>query len=85
MTNIRQLYGFVATSKLRKDILLILSKGALRQSEIAKKLKQKQPNVSKALMDLEKHKLVECLTPGKKAWKLYELTDLGKEVRKEII
>lgn len=84
MTNIRQLYGYIATSNLRKRIILALSKKAQRQSELVKRLQQKQPNVSKALVDLEKHGLVECLTPGKKAWKWYELTPLGLEVRKEI-
>lgn len=28
--------------------------------------------------------LVECLTPDKKTWKLYELTELGREVITEI-
>ena len=84
MTNIRQLYGHIVTSKIRKQIVLLLSKKPLRQAEISAKLKQKQPNISKALVDLEKHYVVECLTPNKKAWKLYELTPLGREVIKEI-
>lgn len=54
----------------------------IRQIQIAKIIKEKQPNVSKALADLEKKKLVECLTPDKKAWKVYGITDLGKEVLK---
>ena len=80
MTSIKHLYGYVFTSSLRKKIVLLLSKKPMRQSEIAIRLKQKQPNVSKAMMDLEKQKIVECLTPDKKAWKLYDLTDTGKEV-----
>ena len=47
-------------------------------------IKQKQPNISKVLFDLEKHKLVECLTPEKKAWKVYEITDFGREVLKKL-
>jgi len=83
MTNIKQSYAYIVTSVLRKNIILLLAKGSLRQSEIASKLKQKQPNISKVLVDLQKSNLVECLTPGKKAWKLYDLTDFGKELVNE--
>ncbi|MBI2666323.1 winged helix-turn-helix transcriptional regulator [Candidatus Woesearchaeota archaeon] len=84
MTSIRQLYGYIITSQLRKKIFLLLSKRPFRQSEIAQKLNQKQPNISKALADLEKQEIVECLTPNKKAWKLYELSKIGKDVLTEI-
>ena len=84
MTNIRQSYAYIITSQIRKKIVLTLSKKPLRQAENATKLKIKQPNVSKALYDLERNQIVQCLTPDKKAWKLYELTELGKEAFKEI-
>ncbi|OGJ15949.1 hypothetical protein A3K73_06265 [Candidatus Pacearchaeota archaeon RBG_13_36_9] len=82
MENIRQLYAFISTSKIRKNVLGALSKKDIRQVEIAKSIKEKQPNVSKALADLQKKKLVECLTPEKKAWKVYGITDLGRQVLK---
>ena len=82
MENIRQLYAFISTSKIRNNVLTTLSKKDMRQIEIAKLIKEKQPNVSKALFDLEKRKLVICLTPEKKAWKVYGITDLGKQVLK---
>jgi len=82
MTDIRQLYAFISTSKIRKNILEVLLKKDIRQIEIAELIKEKQPNVSKALIDLEKEGLVICLTPNKKAWKVYGITDLGKEVIK---
>ena len=83
MTNIKESYGYVVTSKVRFNIVSLLFKRPLRQSEIAAKIKQKQPNISRALVDLEKNGIVECLTPSKKSWKLYELTALGKEIVKE--
>ncbi|MFH1327058.1 MAG: hypothetical protein ABIH59_02945 [archaeon] len=64
------------------NVLKSLSKKDIRQTEIAKLVKEKQPNVSKALYDLQKKELVECLTPEKKAWKVYGITDLGKQVLK---
>ncbi len=74
-------YGYIATSKLRRDILEVLYKHPiLRQTEIANKLNQKQQNISKAVYDLEKEKLIECLNPEKSAWKSYMITELGKEV-----
>lgn len=82
MGNIRQLYAFISTSKIRKNILDALIKKDIRQAEIAKLINEKQPNVSNALVDLEKKDLVESLTPEKKAWKFYGITDLGKEVLK---
>jgi len=80
MTKIRHLYAFISTSKIRKNILQAVEKKDLRQSEIANLIKEKQPNVSKAIVDLEKRGLVISLTPEKKAWKVYGITDLGKQV-----
>jgi len=77
----KSLYGYITTSKLRLGILETLYKNAtLRQTEIAKKLNQKQQNISKAVYDLEKVELIECLNPDKPAWKSYMITNLGKEV-----
>lgn len=77
----KQLYGFVISSKTRTDILEILFKNPiLRQSEIAKSIKQKQQNIYKPIDDLIKSGLIECLNPEKKAWKSYIITDLGKEI-----
>jgi|SRR3989344_9673744 len=74
-------YGYISSSKLRRKILETLyNHSTLRQTEIANKLNQKQQNISKAVYDLEREKLIECLNPEKSAWKSYMITDLGKEV-----
>ncbi len=75
------LYGFITSSKLRFSILEIFYKNSFQsQTQIAKELNQKQQNISKAIYDLEREKLIECLTPEKKAWKSYMITELGKEI-----
>jgi predicted transcriptional regulator len=80
MENIRQLQAFISTSKIRSNILKSLKEKDLRQAEISVAIKEKQPNVSKALSELEKRGLTLCLTPDKKAWKVYGITNLGKKV-----
>jgi predicted transcriptional regulator len=80
MRNIKQLYAFVIASKMRVKVLKALEKKPLRPKEITDKIKDWQPYVSKTLFQLEKKELVECLTPDKKAWRVYAITDLGKEV-----
>ena len=32
---------------------------------------------------LEKEKLVECITPNKASWRVYSITQLGKEILKD--
>ncbi|MBR9677483.1 hypothetical protein GOV04_05050 [Candidatus Woesearchaeota archaeon] len=81
MRQIKELYGLVITSKIRHGILKTLDKKSpLLQSEIAKKMKRKQQDISKAVYQLEKEKLIECLTPSKGSYKAYMITKLGKEV-----
>ena len=82
MNEIRQLSAFILTSKIRRKVLQTLAKKDMRQIEIAKIIKEKQPNISKALYELEKKNLVICLTPEKKAWKVYGITELGKQTLK---
>ncbi len=81
MRSIKELYGFVITSKIRLTILQTLGKKCpLLQSEIAEQLSRKQQDISKAVYQLEKEGLVECLTPNKRSYKAYIITKLGREV-----
>lgn len=82
MERIQELYGFVFSSKRREKILKVLKTKPLRPFEIARKTKYKAPNVSRTIFQLEKHKLVECITPDKASWRLYSITELGKQVLK---
>jgi len=81
MREIKALYGFVITSKIRMSILKTLSKKSpLLQSNIAKRMKKKQQDISKEMYKLVEERLVECLTPNKGSYKAYVITKLGKEV-----
>ena len=77
----RELYGFIITSKIRHAILQSLEKKSpMLQSKIAQKLKRKQQDISKAVYQLEKENLIECLTPDKGSYKAYTITKLGREI-----
>lgn len=79
--DLEKLYGYVITSKIRRGILEIMHNNkTLSQTEIAKKLDQKQQNISKAVKDMIQKSLIKSLTPDKHAWNIYMITDLGKEV-----
>lgn len=82
MEKTRELYGFVISSKRRHNTLKELSKEALRPIELSKKTKYEPANISRTLFQLEKNKLVECITPNKKTWRVYAITELGRQVLK---
>tara|TARA_Y100000310_G_scaffold273687_1_gene289285 strand:- start:3453 stop:3659 length:207 start_codon:yes stop_codon:yes gene_type:complete len=60
--------------------MIVLDDKFLGPAQIARILKYHTNNVSTILNQLEKEKLIVCLTPEKKAWKYYKMTDLGKDV-----
>ncbi|MFZ3077015.1 MAG: ArsR family transcriptional regulator [Candidatus Aenigmatarchaeota archaeon] len=79
-----RLYSFVLRGKLRKSIMLSLKVRPKVSSEIASELKTSLPNISKAVSELKKKGLVECLTPELKVGRVYTLTKIGKEIINKI-
>lgn len=79
-----RLYSFVLRGKLRKSIMLSLKVRPKVSSEIASELKTSLPNISKAMSELKKKGLVECLTPELKVGRVYALTKIGKEIVNKI-
>jgi len=80
MRKTKELYGILVTSKIRTGIVKVLKKKSpLLQSEIAKRLKKNQQDISKEMYKLIKEGLVECLTPDKGSYKAYAITKIGKE------
>jgi len=72
-------YSFVIRAKNRKLVLLSLSKPKT-PSQLAEELKLSLPHVSRALRELEKEGLVECLTPDEKVGRIYRRTSEGDEI-----
>ena len=72
-------YSFVIRAKNRKAVLLCLSKPKT-PTQIAEELKLSLPHVSRALKELEKEGLIECLTPNEKVGRVYRRTRTGEEI-----
>ena len=77
-------YKWVYRGKQRKRIIADLDK-AKTPTAIKEETNIKVTNVSDVLRAMVKIGLAKCLNPEDKLGRFYELTPLGKEVRKEFI
>ncbi|MEM0448344.1 MAG: winged helix DNA-binding protein [Methanomassiliicoccales archaeon] len=57
----------------------------VKPAKIAERYGRSVQNISRAIHELEGQGLVECLTPSKKTWKRYILTEKGKKVYQELM
>lgn len=81
----KKLVAYVYASKLRREILTFLStKSPARPMEITRGIYYYQSHVSNALKELEKKGVIECLTPEKSSWRVYNITETGKKVVNEL-
>ena len=80
MENIQKSWVFLDTSKRRKEVFLTLKNKPLGVLDIAKITNLKHSNVSVLLNQLVKENLVVCLTPEKRTWRRFDLTEFGREV-----
>ncbi|WP_245634958.1 winged helix-turn-helix domain-containing protein [Methanobrevibacter cuticularis] len=71
-------------SKYRTNVLLSIDKELKMPSEIAKETNIRINHVSKALKELKKEELVECMNEETKKGRLYKTTEKGKEIIKVI-
>jgi predicted transcriptional regulator len=53
---------------------------AFNASYLAKSSGRSVQNISRAIHELAEKGLIECLTPEKRTWKRYLLTDKGKDI-----
>ncbi len=67
-------------SKTKVDLLKQLVSGPKTPMELAKKLNLYQSSVSRSLKQLEKQKIVDCVTPGQYNYRHYALTKKGKQL-----
>lgn len=78
------LVGFVMASDYRLIVLNALDNRMNIPSNIAEEVNIKTNHVSNVLKELKDKKLVECLNEDAKKGRLYQVTDLGKEVIKRL-
>ena len=80
MRQLKELYGFVVSSKVRIAVLRALARTSpMFQSEIAREIGRRPQNIAREVRSLERAELVECLTPAKQSHKPYVITRLGSE------
>ena len=76
--------AFVNVSKYRKKTVKHLLHSASTPSSIAKATEIKISHVSRALSQLKKREIVECLTPNRHKGRIYVLTQKGIDISKKI-
>lgn len=79
-----QHYKWIYRGKQRKKIIFVLEK-AKTPTQIKNETNIKVTNVSDVLRDMLNRKLVKCLNPEDKLGRFYELTSIGKQVKKEFL
>lgn len=76
-------FSFVVSGLNRKRVLLAISR-PMTPTQISEKTKTSLSNVSHALTELRKHKLVKCINPNARVGKIYRQTRLGAEITKAL-
>lgn len=76
-------YGFALGGKRRRKIILALDIERT-PSQIAKITKTNNSHVSRALAELQRKRIVKCLTPKNLVGRVYALTNEGKQFRRHL-
>ena len=77
------LVSFVKRGKIRREIMSLLN-APKSPSDLAKKTKYHRSAISRAILELEKKGLVECLTPNESVGRLYRISGSGKKILEKI-
>ena len=78
------LITFVKRAKNRMKILQLLKDKEKTQAELHHESGLYRTHVRRSLIELEDKKLVKCLNPKDRIYKLYKITKTGKEVLNKI-
>ena len=78
------LVSFIAISKRKKEILLILQEKSVSQPELKRLTSMYKAHISRNLKELANKKLIVCRNPKDRVFKFYRITPLGKKVIKEV-
>jgi len=79
------LITFVKRAKNRIKILQLLKDKEKTQAELHHESGLYRTHVRRSLLELDEKKLVKCLNPKDRIYKLYKITALGKNVLEKIL
>ena len=79
-----QLISFVRSSKYREQVLKALDKPKT-PTEIKKEIKIDKAHITRALQSLIEERLVVCHTPKARKYKIFERTNKGNNIIKNLI
>ncbi len=71
---------FVKRARNRRKVLELLADKEKTQAELHHESGMYRTHVRRSLLELEEKKLVKCLNPKDRIYKLYKITKTGKEV-----
>lgn len=74
----------IDSSDYRKKVIIQLSKGVKTPTILEKETNIKISHISRTLKELSNLGLVKCLTPDVKRSKMYTITNLGKNILKNL-
>lgn len=77
-------FGYVISSTYRQKIILSLKEDPKSPKQIALELELHFSHVSSTLKDLTKKGIIKCLTPDLRKGRLYDLTEIGKEIANKL-
>lgn len=78
------LIGTIKSSNYREKVLRELTENTQTPKWLAKKTNIKFSHISTVLTELQKLKLIKCLTPELRKGRIYSITKLGKEILKSL-
>jgi len=78
------LIAFVKRAGNRRTILKLLAEKEKTQAELHHESGMYRTHVRRTLLELEKKKLVKCLNPKDRIYKIYRLTVRGRDTLKSI-
>ena len=79
-----KLMGYVISSKYRTEVMKTLVDKPKIPSQIAKDIGIKQNHISNVLNQLKEKELIKLINPEVRKGRIYELTDVGLEIAKEL-
>ena len=79
-----KVYAYVITSTYRQKVVQSLAKGDMIPTQIANDSGIRPNHISKVLAELKSKGIVVCTNEHDRKNRNYHLTDLGKEIAKEL-